>query len=135
MRHSGHSLRALRAKPWDLTTAAATIVMEKAKIQPVSNVAGSFARALGASTTRLSNSSSGADSIIGSLAMLSDGSYHGGFLDSAAFERLRHQLSDFLATQGDETAILFPVKLGTKNIGREFVDQIHPQPEKFTYCQ
>jgi hypothetical protein len=36
MRHSGHSLRALRAKPWDLTTAAATIVMEKAKIASLS---------------------------------------------------------------------------------------------------
>ena len=36
MRHSGHSLRALRAKPCDLTTAAATIVMEKAKIASLS---------------------------------------------------------------------------------------------------
>src|ERR1700722_4935729 len=36
------------------------------------------------------------------------------FLDGAAFESLSHQLSNFLTTQGNEVAVLFPVKLRTK---------------------
>ena len=70
--------------------------------------------ALGASTTRLSNSISWLDLMTGSLDAPSEGSYHGGLSIAPPSKRSRHQLTNFLSAQSDKFTVLVLVKLGTE---------------------